>query len=151
MSLLSMQTIFDLASKGMIEPFKEDNINGPSYILTLGRNFTLLEGEIAAISPGSVGKDTFKDVFQGDGSFILLPGKMCLNLVEESVSLPSFISAHITGTYSWTTLGLIVHVGGLLEPGHEGQLVIQLYNAGPRALALYPGSDIARLIFHRVE
>ena len=159
MTILSGTSIRDYAAKGMIDPFLDHmgivdgTTVGPgevSYNLRLGMDFTLCEGEVAAISPSSVGEDTWRDVFQGDGAYILLPGRFVMNKTAEKVDLPTFLMAEVRPKFAWASLGLIVQPT-IIYPGYTGDVVISLYNAGSRALSLHPGVGIAQLVFHKVD
>jgi len=66
----------------------------------------------------------------------------------EYIKLPSNMAAQLEGRSSFARLGLQVHMtAGFVDPGFEGVLTFEIYNAGHNPIRLYPGLRVAQLRF----
>ena len=83
-----------------------------------------------------------------DEAFFLHPGELALSVTLESVKLPSNIVGWLDGRSSLARLGLMVHVTAhRIDPGWEGRIVLEFFNAGKLPLALRPNMAIGALSF----
>lgn len=79
---------------------------------------------------------------------VLLPGQFMLAHSFEYLKLANWIGAELDGRSSYARLGLEVHMtAGMIEPGFEGVVTFELFNAGPNPIPLFPGLRIAQLRF----
>ncbi|HGO5814369.1 TPA: dCTP deaminase [Mannheimia haemolytica] len=84
---------------------------------------------------------------EGD-AFFLHPGELALATTLESVKLPANIVGWLDGRSSLARLGLMVHVTAhRIDPGWEGKIVLEFFNAGKLPLALRPNMAIGALSF----
>ncbi|HGO5822827.1 TPA: dCTP deaminase [Mannheimia haemolytica] len=84
---------------------------------------------------------------EGD-AFFLHPGELALATTLESVKLPANIVGWLDGRSSLARLGLMVHVTAhRIDPGWEGKIVLEFFNAGKLPLALRPNMVIGALSF----
>jgi dCTP deaminase len=82
---------------------------------------------------------------------ILLPGQIVLAHSFEYVKLPDTIAGDLEGRSSYARLGLQVHLtAGMIDPGFEGVITLELVNNGPNPIKLSPGVRIAQLRMKRV-
>ena len=73
---------------------------------------------------------------------------LALSVTLESVKLPSNIVGWLDGRSSLARLGLMVHVTAhRIDPGWEGKIVLEFFNAGKLPLALRPNMAIGALSF----
>ena len=162
MAILSDQEIWSLISAGRlkIDPPPALAAVSPSTIdLTLANDFLVpivWGGDAAATSIDT--RDSRKvmealaDLSSGfvvpDGdSFELAPGRFALAWTRERISLPNFLAARVEGRSTPARLGLSVHQSApTVHPTFEGRLQLELTNAGPFALKLYPGQRICQLV-----
>jgi dCTP deaminase len=88
-----------------------------------------------------------------DTPYFLPPGRAILAHTEEYVTLNDpHISADIAGVSSLGRFFLFVHVtAGFIDPGWEGRLTLELYNASPWILKLSAGMRIAQLRFYQMH
>jgi dCTP deaminase len=144
----------------MIVPFvpNEESNGRVSYGLTsvgydarLGRGFyvaTKAEG-LNAVSPA-----THEGKFEGtayDRKLIKLPPQtMCLCHTQEYFKIPNNICATVLGKSTWARLGLKLEATPL-EPGWEGQITLELFNAGFAPIELREGDGICQVQFHTID
>lgn len=87
-------------------------------------------------------------IIADDEAFFLHPGELALATTLESVALPANIVGWLDGRSSLARLGLMVHVTAhRIDPGWEGKIVLEFFNAGKLPLALRPNMAIGALSF----
>lgn len=85
-------------------------------------------------------------------SIILMPNQFILGHSMEYLKLPDYVSARLEGRSSFARLGIQIHMtAGSIDPGFEGVLTYEIYNAGHSPVKLYPGLRIGQLIFSIVS
>jgi dCTP deaminase len=76
------------------------------------------------------------------------PGQFVLGHSMEYICLPESIAAQVDGRSSFARLGIEVHMtAGFVDPGFQGVLTFEIFNAGPNPVRLYPGIRIGQLRF----
>lgn len=81
-------------------------------------------------------------------AFYLHPGELALAVTLESVTIPDDLVGWLDGRSSLARLGLMVHVTAhRIDPGWQGQIVLECFNSGKIPLALRPGMTIGALSF----
>ena len=86
-------------------------------------------------------------VEEGD-EFILHPGDFVLGTTKERVEIPADLIAHVQGRSSLGRLAVVIHAtAGVVDPGYEGQITLELSNLGTAPVALSPGMRVSQLIF----
>lgn len=81
-------------------------------------------------------------------AFFLHPGELALATTLERVTLPENIVGWLDGRSSLARLGLMVHVTAhRIDPGWDGKIVLEFFNAGKLPLALRPTMAIGALSF----
>lgn len=84
----------------------------------------------------------------GRAYYVLQPGEFLLGCVAESIRIDSSLCAKVEGKSSLGRLGLFVHVSaGFVDPGWEGRITMELYNAAPRAIRVWAGMRIGQARF----
>lgn len=87
-----------------------------------------------------------------DEALYIHPGELVLGATYESVKIPDTLVGWLDGRSSLARLGLMVHVtAGRIDPGWEGQIVLEFYNNGKLPLALRPGMVICALSFETLS
>ena len=138
--LLSDRDILAYMDFGLdIEPFdKESQLQPASVDLRLGskqfnlRNHVEQEGDELVFYPAC------------HGNFYLAHTK-------EEVSIPSGLAASMWGRSSIGRKGLIIHTAGWIDPGFEGQLVLEIANFSDTPVRLPAGQRVCQLTFHEVS
>lgn len=87
-----------------------------------------------------------------EDSLFIHPGELVLGATLESVSIPDDLVGWLDGRSSLARLGLMVHVtAGRIDPGWDGQIVLEFYNNGKLPLALRPGMIICAMSFETLS
>lgn len=85
-------------------------------------------------------------------SFTLIrPGEFLLANTREHVRLPAHIAGIVHGKSTWARRGLMVEAAGLVDPGFEGTITLELKNLGHRPLPLTAGIPICQMMFFAVD
>jgi len=93
-------------------------------------------------------KDSSKD---SSSTFVLHPGGFVLGSSLEYLSFPNDLMAYVIGRSSLGRLGLIVATAVLVQPGFSGYLTLEITNLGNLPIVLFPGLQIAQLVFHTLN
>lgn len=162
MAILSDHEIDSLIASGRlrIEPRPARGAISPSAIdLTLANEFQV--PRVPGSNAAEVSIDTrdsgevmaslreYVDVVEvADGGFFpMAPGAFVLAWTRELIVLPDFLAARVEGRSTPARLGLSVHQSApTVHPTFGGRLQLELTNAGPFTLKLYPGQTICQLI-----
>jgi dCTP deaminase len=84
--------------------------------------------------------------------FILHPGDFVLGTTKERVEIPDDLIAHVEGRSSLGRLAIVVHAtAGIVDPGYEGQITLELSNLGKAPVALTPDMRISQLTFTELK
>jgi dCTP deaminase len=84
--------------------------------------------------------------------FSLAPGEFILGATAEVVTLPDNVAGRLEGRSSLARLGLTIHsTAGLIDPGWEGAITLELSNVGPEPVRLELGMRICALAFEFVD
>jgi dCTP deaminase len=82
------------------------------------------------------------------GYFVLAPGQFILGHTMEYLRMPDNIAAEIEGRSSYARLGIEIHMtAGFVDPGFHGVLTLEIFNAGPNPIKLFPGLRVGQLRF----
>lgn len=85
-------------------------------------------------------------------AFFIHPGELVLGATLESVTIPDDLVGWLDGRSSLARLGLMVHLtAGRIDPGWDGQIVLEFYNSGKLPLTLRPGMVICALSFEKLS
>ena len=140
-----------------IDPLTESHIGPISVDLSLDSRFLFFRH--AQLSLINVRERTLKEELRQanlmeeidvghEGSFILQPGQFALGATVERVALDETLAGWLDGRSSLARVGLMVHATAhTLEPGWDGRITLEFFNAGNIALALYPGVRICAVSF----
>lgn len=124
--------------------FRVFNNNSVTH-LDLSGDRTQLERDINRIMSQEIA------IEEGE-SFFIHPGELVLGATMESVKIPDDLVGWLDGRSSLARLGLMVHVtAGRIDPGWEGQIVLEFFNNGKLPLALRPGMAICALSFEMLS
>ncbi|HEY9018418.1 dCTP deaminase [Thiomicrospira sp.] len=91
-------------------------------------------------------------VIEQNQAFFLHPGELALASTLESITVPDDLVGWLDGRSSLARLGLMVHVTAhRIDPGWQGQIVLEIFNSGKLPLALRPGMDICAINFETLS
>lgn len=155
-SLLSDSEIYsilmgkDLMFIPLIDP---DQVGSTSIDIRLGTSFQIYypnqSGIIDFVSKETVEmaerNSTFVDLDYLE-DIVISPGQFILGHTMEYIGLPCDLAAEVEGRSSFARLGIEVHMtAGFVDPGFRGVLTLEIFNAGPNPIKLYPGLRIGQL------
>lgn len=87
-----------------------------------------------------------------DSALHLGSGCFCLATTREFIRLPTDLLARVEGRSSIGRLGVTAHVtAGIIDPGFEGEITLEIANLGPNEVVLYPGQRICQLVFEELD
>lgn len=147
---------------GVSPQVSEECISGVSLDLRLGNRFrTFSSHSIPHIDLSGSREDVDVVIekvmsdeisIDSDELFFLHPGELALGMTYESISLPDDIVGWLDGRSSLARLGLMVHVTAhRIDPGWNGNIVLEFYNSGKLPLALRPGMHIGAISFEQMS
>jgi dCTP deaminase len=83
-----------------------------------------------------------KDEFDKPNSYCLEPEEFVLALTHESITVPRNLIARVEGRSTYARLGISMHqTAPWIQPGWEGQIVLEIKNSGTVAVELFPLLD----------
>lgn len=167
MAVLPDQEIWSriLSGELEIEPFPDLQAVSPSAIdLTLSQNFrvpTVSGGAAVTVQIDSRVSKHVMDALEahsedvqveaGD-SFDLAPNTFVLAWTKERIAIPNSLAARVEGRSTLARLGLSVHQSApTVHSTFQGALQLELTNAGPFTIQLFPGQRICQLILETMS
>jgi dCTP deaminase len=152
MSILTHDVILALIQSGHIkvDPFSPEQVGPASIDLRLGNDFRVFK---EARHPFDVTEEGALDgiteaVHVPDGqALMLLPGKTCLGITVERITLPPSICGWLEGRSRFARLGLLIHAtASFIQPGIDNKQVLEITNNGQIPLNIIPKVALCQLI-----
>lgn len=148
--ILSDKKIIELINKKELEinPLDEEQIQPASVDIRLGNHFLKLdENRIEAMSM----TDEIKYIsFEAD-EVVIPPNSFLLATTREYIKLPNNLTAFVEGRSSIGRMGLFIQNAGWVDPGFEGNITLELYNANRLPIKLKSGRRICQLVFAQMD
>lgn len=148
--ILSDASIRALIEKGelKVEPLEEFMIQPASVDLRLGRHFlTVDEHDFDIIRMDQ----PIRYVEIERDEIVIPPLTFMLATTLEYIKLPNDLTAFVEGRSSVGRIGLFVQNAGWVDPGFEGELTLELFNANRQPIRLRAGRRICQLVFARMD
>ena len=147
---LSDGTIKEYLDSGkiVIDPIEANQIQPASVDLTLDSNFLIvddLSGELISM------KDKIKYRKLETGSIVIPPKSFILATTRERIKIPNDLVAFVEGRSSIGRMGLFVQNAGWIDPGFEGQITLELFNANQVPIRVDAGRRICQLVFSKLD
>ena len=148
--ILSDKTIRKLLKNKELEidPLEDIQIQPASVDIRLGNTYTIVEDTSSGVIQLS-GKIQYKTI-QSD-KYLLMPGQFVLATTMEYFKLPDNMTAFVEGRSSIGRLGLFIQNAGWVDPGFEGELTLELFNANRCAIELQAGRRVGQLVFAQLD
>lgn len=156
--------IADLCKKGMITPFRPENLNAGSLDVTLGNKFSVMKqvymttnechfaGKLLPVAVDLTDPSTFQYEEVEQDKYTLPPNGFVLAILEEKVSLPDNVSAKLFGRSSWARGGLDnSSAAAWVDGGFSGSLVLEIKNLTEFPQILRAGTRCGQLVFYPHE
>lgn len=148
--ILSDKTIRDMLNQKTlaISPLQDNQIQPASVDIRLGNTFSIVEDSSAGII--AMDKNIQYKTIETD-TYLLLPGQFVLATTMEYVRLPDNLTAFVEGRSSLGRMGLFIQNAGWVDPGFEGEITLELFNANRCAIQLQSGRRVGQLVFAKMD
>jgi dCTP deaminase len=132
----------------IIEPVDDEQIQPASVDLRLSNHFLKVdENRMEAIRLEEA--VAYEDLHQE--RIVIPPHSFLLATSVERIRLPDDLTAFVEGRSSIGRIGLFIQNAGWVDPGFEGTLTLELYNANRLPIRLQAGRRICQLVFARMD
>ena len=148
--ILSDCTIQKMLEQGRlsIHPLEEGQIQPASVDIRLGNTFSIVEDTSGGII--DLEKEIKYKTITAD-TYLLFPGQFVLATTMEYFSLPDDLTAFVEGRSSLGRMGLFIQNAGWVDPGFEGEITLELFNANRCAIELRAGRRVGQLVFAQLD
>lgn len=132
----------------VVEPLTEESVQPASVDCRLGNHFLVVED----FNMKTIDLDSEIIYREYEGETITLPPhSFLLATTMEWVKLPNDLTAFVEGRSSIGRLGLFIQNAGWVDPGFEGNITLELYNANSLPIQLHAGRRICQLVFCKMD
>lgn len=148
--ILSDKTLKQLIDKGDlgVSPLEDGCIQPASIDCRLGNSFLVIEDRQMQVI--DLNTEIIYRKIEGD-SITIPPHSFLLATTMEYIKLPEDLTAFVEGRSSIGRIGLFIQNAGWVDPGFEGQITLELYNANSLPIRLEAGRRICQLVFCRMD
>ena len=148
--ILSDQAILTRLENGSlsISPLEKEQIQPASVDIRLGNTFSVIEDSPSGVI--TMDQEITYKTIQSD-TYVLLPGQFILATTMEYFVLPDDLTAFVEGRSSLGRMGLFIQNAGWVDPGFEGEITLELFNANRCAIKLQSGRRVGQLVFARMD
>ena len=80
-----------------------------------------------------------------------MPGQFVLATTLEYFKLPDNLTAFVEGRSSIGRLGVFIQNAAWVDPGFEGEITLELFNANRCAVELQSGRRVGQLVFAQLD
>lgn len=148
--VLSDKTLKHMLKEGemLIDPLGENSIQPASIDCCLDNHFLTVEDN----HMGLISLDEEIKYREINAESIIIPARsFILATTKEYIKLPDDVTSFVEGRSSIGRTGLFIHNAGWIDPGFEGNITLELYNANSLPIKLHAGRRICQLVFCRMD
>ncbi|KKQ70641.1 MAG: dCTP deaminase, dCTP deaminase [Candidatus Peregrinibacteria bacterium GW2011_GWC2_39_14] len=148
--ILSDKTLKKMLDSGelTVEPISEHSIQPASIDCRLGTHYLIVDDT----GMDSLTLDSEIKYREIEGETITVPPKsFLLATTMEYVKLPNDLTAFVEGRSSIGRMGLFIQNAGWVDPGFEGKITLEIYNANSLPIKLQAGRRICQLVFCKMD
>ena len=128
----------------VIDPVTPEQIQPASVDIRLGNTFSVVDDTPSGII--TLGSEIKYKTITTD-TYMILPGQFVLATTMEYFELPDNLTAFVEGRSSLGRMGLFIQNAGWVDPGFEGEITLELFNANRCAIELKAGRRVGQLVF----
>lgn len=164
-NVLSDKTLKKLISKGklVITNIQEKDIQPASIDICISNDFlklselhTNIENEDVTIQQNiyiGKGKPVHyqSQTIPDNEWFCIKPGEFVLASAKSYLKIPTNIVGRIEGKYNIGRQGLLIQNTGIIDPGYEGKITLELFNITKSNIYIKPGQNIAQIMFFYMD
>lgn len=153
--VLSDKTIkqYIAQKKLLIFPFEESLVQPSSYNVSLGNSFRIFKNISQPFLDIKEPIDKLMELqtVDRDKPLIIHPGLFVLSETTQYFEFPDNLIGRLEGRTSLGRLGIQIHAeAGYFEPGFKGTASLNISNLSNVPVALYPGMEIAQMVFEEL-
>jgi dCTP deaminase len=147
--ILSDKTIESLLSTGelAIEPIEPSQIEPASVDLRLGNTFLIPKTPHGIFSMSH--PPEYEEITADE--FIVPAHGFILATTQEVITLPNNLTAFVEGRSSIGRMGLFIQNAGWVDPGFEGHITLELFNANNAPMRVEAGRRICQLVIAEAD
>ena len=148
--IVSHETLRQLMDTGavVVEPLEPDQSQPASIDLTLGDHFLKVDENAV----DRITLDTeLRYIELRTKEIVIPPHSFLLAVTRERIRLPDNITAFVEGRSSIGRLGLFIQNAGWVDPGFDGTLTLELFNANRLPIRLRSGRRICQIVFAQLD
>jgi dCTP deaminase len=148
--ILSDKKIKKMLKNGelVIDPIDEMQIQPASVDMRLGNDFLKVDENSLPLMT-LTDKVSYQEVIGSE--IIIPPHSFLLATTKEYIKLPDNLTAFVEGRSSIGRMGLFIQNAGWVDPGFEGQITLELYNANRLPIKLESDRRICQLVFAMMD
>jgi len=131
-----------------IDPLEKFQIQPASIDLRLGNHFLALDEhatEIITMDEPLHYREINRD------EIVIAPKSFILATTMEYIKLPNNMTAFVEGRSSIGRMGLFIQNAGWVDPGFEGEITLEIFNANSLPIKLNAGRRICQLVFAQMD
>ena len=148
--ILSDVTLKSMLNSGelVVDPLTEKQIQPASIDVRLSNHFLKVdENRLEVIRLDK--EVSYEEITQSE--IVIPPNSFLLATTREYICLPDDVTAFVEGRSSIGRIGLFIQNAGWVDPGFEGMITLELYNANRLPIRLQAGRRICQLVFARMD
>lgn len=148
--ILSDKTLQEMIASGelMVDPIDKDSIQPASIDCRLGTHYLVIEHNHMDIL--TLDDEIKYRELEGD-TITIPPHSFLLATTQEYFKLPDDLTAFVEGRSSIGRIGLFIQNAGWVDPGFEGRITLELYNANSLPIKLQAGRRICQMVFAKMD
>jgi dCTP deaminase len=144
--IVSDETLRELMASRtiVVEPIEPYQIQPASVDLRLGGHFLKIdENGMDGLTMDS--EPRYVEMERDE--IVIPPHSFLLASTREYIRIPANVTAFVEGRSSIGRMGLFIQNAGWVDPGFEGTITLELFNANPLPLRLKSGRRICQIVF----
>lgn len=144
--IVSDETLRKMMAEGsiVVEPLEPFQIQPASIDLRLGSSFLRIDEN--SLESLSLDKELPYVRIEKD-EIVIPPHSFLLATTVEYIRIPPNVTAFVEGRSSIGRMGLFIQNAGWVDPGFEGNITLELFNANRLPLRLASGRRICQIVF----
>jgi dCTP deaminase len=148
--ILSDDTLRAMIAEGkiVVDPLEPYQVQPASIDLRLGRHFLKID-ENALDSLSLDSELSYVEIEKDE--IVIPPHSFLLATTVEFIRLPANVTAFVEGRSSIGRMGLFIQNAGWVDPGFEGTITLELFNANRLPLRLASGRRICQIVFAQMD
>lgn len=132
----------------VVDPVEDYQIQPASIDLRLGTHFLILDEHGTELI--TMDKDlVYREIEREE--IIIPPKSFILATTMEYLKLPHNITAFVEGRSSIGRMGLFIQNAGWVDPGFEGEITLEIFNANSLPIKLSSGRRICQIVFAQMD